>query len=82
MLSFLNIQDARSLSLNENDFKLRRLESFLKKVFINVQSTKNKTKTIRGLVPRAGQFVFQKDGQDMTVEVSGSLCCTCLELKM
>jgi len=68
-LSFLGTTDTRALNLSSNDPKFKQLERFLKNVRISIPSSKGqRTKIIRGLVERAGKFVFSKnDGQESTV---------------
>jgi len=68
-LSFLGATDIRALNLSSSDPKFRQLEKFLNNVRISIPSSSGKrTKTIRGLVERAGKFVFSKnDGQETTV---------------
>ncbi|KAJ3905321.1 Piwi domain-containing protein [Lentinula edodes] len=68
-LQFLGYRDVRQLDLQTNTVDFRKLEKFLNniKVTVNTPGSKNRTKTIRGLVPNAGNFVFSKDGQDMSV---------------
>ena len=70
-LSFLGASDARALNLLSNDPKFKQLERFLKNVKISIPSSNGRrTKTIRGLIERAGKFVFSKnDGQESTVGV-------------
>ncbi|KAJ7582610.1 argonaute-like protein [Mycena floridula] len=64
-LDHLGERNVRSLA-DKNS--IRSLEKFLMNVRINTKTTKTKTKTIKGLVPRAGEFQFDKDGQTMTVQ--------------
>ena len=70
-LSFLGAKDARALNLSSNDPKFKQLERFLKNVIITIPAANGKRrKTIRGLIERAGKFVFSKnDGQESTVGV-------------
>ena len=70
-LSFLGVTDTRALNLSSNDPKFKQLERFLNNVRISIPSSNGqRTKTIRGLVERAGKFVFSKnDGQESTVAV-------------
>jgi len=70
-LSFLGTTDIRALNLSSSDPKYRQLEKFLNNVRISIPaSSGRRTKTIRGLIERAGKFVFSKnDGQDSTVAV-------------
>lgn len=74
-LSFLGTTDIRALNLSSGDPKFKQLEKFLSKVRISVPaSTGRRTKTIYGLIERAGTFVFSKDnGQDSTVAVRPSI---------
>jgi len=68
-LSFLGTTDTRALNLSSSDPKFKQLERFLNNVRISIPSSKGqRTKTIRGLIERAGKFVFSKnDGQESTV---------------
>jgi hypothetical protein len=70
-LSFLGTTDARALNLSSSDPKFKQLEKFLNNVQISIPSANGRrTKTIRGLIERAGKFVFSKnDGQESTVAV-------------
>ena len=70
-LSFLGQSDARALNLTSTDPKFKQLERFLSNVRISIPSSSGRrTKTIRGLIERAGKFVFSKnDGQESTVGV-------------
>ena len=70
-LSFLGVKDTRALCLSSNDPKFKQLERFLNNVRISIPSSSGRrTKTIRGLIERAGKFVFSKDdGQESTVAV-------------
>jgi eukaryotic translation initiation factor 2C len=68
-LSFLGTTDTRALNLASSDPRFKRLEKFLTNVRITIPSPSGKrTKMIRGLIERAGKFVFSKnDGQESTV---------------
>lgn len=70
-LSFLGTTDTRALNLSPSDPKFKQLEKFLNNVQISIPTSNGRrTKTIRGLVERAGRFVFSKnDGQESTVAV-------------
>ena len=70
-LSFLGTTDIRALNLSSKDQKFKQLERFLTNVRISIPASNGKrTKTIRGLIEHAGQFVFSKnDGQESTVAV-------------
>ncbi|KAJ3923278.1 Piwi domain-containing protein, partial [Lentinula edodes] len=67
-LQFLGYRDVRQLDLQTNTVDFRKLEKFLNniKVTVNTPGSKNRTKTILRY-PNAGNFVFSKDGQDMSV---------------
>lgn len=54
---------------------LRGLERFVTNLLINTHTTGRRTKVIRGLVPNAGNYAFDKDGQTMTVHVSAPHWC-------
>ncbi|EDR04649.1 argonaute-like protein [Laccaria bicolor S238N-H82] len=47
------------------DANRKTLEKFLKGRRVNTETTGKKTKTIYGLVPRAGEYQFEKDGVGM-----------------
>ncbi|KAF9072924.1 Piwi domain-containing protein [Rhodocollybia butyracea] len=66
---FLGCGDAARLDLQAHTPDYRRLEQFLNnlKLMVNTPASKDRTKSIRGLIPNAGNFAFAKDGQDMTV---------------
>ena len=70
-LSFLGTTDTRALNLSSSDPKFKQLEKFLNNVQISIPTSNGRrTKTIRGLIERAGKFVFSKnDGQESTVAV-------------
>jgi hypothetical protein len=70
-MSFLGAADGRALNLSSGDPKFKQLERFLNNVRISIPSSNGqRTKTIRGLIERAGKFVFSKsDGQESTVAV-------------
>ena len=70
-LSFFGVTDGRALNLSASDPKFKQLERFLRNVQISIPSAKGqRTKIIRGLIERAGKFVFSKnDGQESTVAV-------------
>ncbi|KAF4614980.1 hypothetical protein D9613_003305 [Agrocybe pediades] len=63
-------QDIRRLQLQKRDKDFRILEDFFKKLRVQVttSSTKSRTKTIYGLVPQAGEYEFEKNGQVTTVK--------------
>jgi hypothetical protein len=71
-MSFLGARDHRALSLSSSDPNFKKLERFLNNVRISIPSSKGqRTKTIRGLIEHAENFVFSKnDGQESTVGVS------------
>ena len=69
MIDFLGRNNVRELDLKERDLDYRRLEKFLFKVNITVEAMGGKTKTIRSLVPAAGNYVFDKNGEEITVLV-------------
>jgi eukaryotic translation initiation factor 2C len=68
-LSFFGTADTRALNLPSKDPRFKQLERFLNNVRISIPSSSGqRTKTIRGLIERAGKFVFSKnDGQESTV---------------
>ncbi|KAL0580200.1 hypothetical protein V5O48_001793 [Marasmius crinis-equi] len=66
-VKYLDIQNARNLSLSRNSPSFIKLERFLRNVKIIVDTTK-RTKVIRGLEPNADAFAFtDRDGQQLTV---------------
>jgi eukaryotic translation initiation factor 2C len=71
-LMFLGETDISVLKMPSSDLRFKQLEKFLNNVRISIRSSSGKrTKTIRGLVGRAGKFVFSKnDDQEITVAVS------------
>lgn len=73
-LSFLGTTDTRALNLSSSDPKFKQLERFLNNLRISIPTSNGRrTKTIRGLIERAGKFEFSKnDGQESTVAVSVS----------
>jgi ribosomal protein L29 len=72
-MDFLNFQDVRKLKLSDHDPNFKRLEKFLKKLRIKVRTgvngSKSRIKTIRGLIPAAGEFIFEKDSEETSVQV-------------
>jgi hypothetical protein len=60
-----------ALYLSSSDPKFQQLERFLNNVRISIPSSNGqRTKTIHGLIERAGKFVFSKnDGRESTVAV-------------
>lgn len=66
----LRSNDVRALELEPNSPNFRKLQSFLMNRQITTKTTGTRTRTIYGLVPRAGYFEFEKDGQVITVEVN------------
>jgi len=68
-LSFLGTTDTRALNLSSSDPKFKQLERFLNNLRISIPTSNGRrTKTIRGLIERAGKFEFSKnDGQESTV---------------
>ncbi|KAG6854931.1 hypothetical protein C0991_009754 [Blastosporella zonata] len=67
-LSFLDTRNVRVLALKEGDAQFRALEKHLTKLRINTHTTGKRVKTIYGLVPSAGRFVFTKDEKETTVQ--------------
>ncbi|KAF8188322.1 argonaute-like protein [Pholiota molesta] len=71
-MDFLNFQDVRKLKLSDHDPNFKRLEKFLKKLRIKVRTgvngSKSRIKTIRGLIPAAGEFIFEKDSEETSVQ--------------
>ncbi|RDB21168.1 Protein argonaute [Hypsizygus marmoreus] len=68
-LLFLNKgNDVRLLTGDERDENFRALEKHLHNLLINVVTTGNRTKAIRGLVPSAGKYEFSKDDRVTTIE--------------
>ncbi|KDR81951.1 hypothetical protein GALMADRAFT_240289 [Galerina marginata CBS 339.88] len=65
----LGLRDISKLDLREDDPNFRKLVNFFKNVRIKVQAggNRSRTKTIRGFVPRAGEFEFLKDDRETTV---------------
>jgi hypothetical protein len=67
----LNVRNARDLEVNERSPAFRKLESYFKKLTIKVLvGGVERKRTIRGLVPEAGNFMFSKDGMMTRVAVS------------
>ncbi|KAJ3737315.1 ribonuclease H-like domain-containing protein [Lentinula guzmanii] len=67
-MDYMQFRDTRNLMFDERGGPhFYKLERFLKKLQITVQTTK-KRRTIYGLVPTAGKYVFSKDGTDLTIE--------------
>lgn len=69
-MSHLGVRDVRGISFPQNDVRFRKLDKFLHNLRINTRTTNKRTKTIKGLVPSAGYYEFEKDGRMMTVRVS------------
>ncbi|KAG6917797.1 hypothetical protein DXG01_001069 [Tephrocybe rancida] len=69
-MKFLGKNDVRALALDEKSPDFRALQKFLEKVHINTATTGKRVKTVHGLVPAAGTFVFMKDDKEMTVQLS------------
>ena len=73
----VNERNVRDLELNERSPAFRKLESFFKKLNIKVRiGNTERKRTIRGLVPDAGNFSFSKDGMMITIAVRNH--CTTL----
>jgi eukaryotic translation initiation factor 2C len=74
-LDILGKRNIRDLVLDESDPPYRKLESFLRKVNVKIllPGHADRRRAIRGLVSRAGQFQFSKDGTVLTVEVRAYL---------
>jgi hypothetical protein len=71
-MEFLGFRNYRDLSrLDRNSPQLQALTRFLKNIRIKVTNSRGeRTKVIRGFVPRAGHFEFEKDGRPITIQVS------------
>ncbi|KAF9486258.1 Piwi-domain-containing protein [Pholiota conissans] len=70
-MNFLQTREVRHMRLSEHDPDFKRLEKFLKRLRIKVDDLVNGStvKTIRGLVPAAGEHFFQEeDGSFTTVK--------------
>ncbi|KAF9268203.1 Piwi-domain-containing protein [Marasmius fiardii PR-910] len=66
-MDYLGLRNARDLVMSPTDRNYVKLEKFLKNVKIVTKSTQ-RTKTIRSLVPKAGDYEFiNKDGETTTV---------------
>jgi hypothetical protein len=70
-LDVFRSRDARMLDMDGRTPQFRKLESFLRKLRIEVRVGKEiKEKVVMGLVPNAGHFEFQnQDGVTNTIEV-------------
>jgi hypothetical protein len=64
------VKNVRDLNMQRNEPGFRLWERFPFHLRINVKTTGTRTKTIRGLVERAGHVWSAKDGQELTVAVS------------
>jgi hypothetical protein len=61
-LSFLSTTDTRTVNLSSSDPKYKQLKGFLGEAQISIPSPNGqKTKIIRGLVERIGNFAFSKN---------------------
>lgn len=67
-MELLKTSNARHLFLNEEELNFRKLKAFLKRLFVRVKPNGRK-KQIRDLIPFAGEFVFDKDTGQITVQV-------------
>lgn len=68
----LRIYDIARLDLTPSDPRYRELESFLNKLRIKMQTgPRPKTRTIYGLEPQAGRYVFMKDNNKETTVAVG-----------
>lgn len=68
-MDYLRFRDTKELELVERTQNFITLERFLKKMSVVLKETTKKTRTIHGLVPKAGKYTFSKDGVDLTIEV-------------
>jgi hypothetical protein len=70
-MEIIKARDVRSLELSERAPQLRKLESFLKGLKIDIKfGNTSVTKQIRYLVPNVGQFQFPTDRGDTDIQVS------------
>jgi hypothetical protein len=67
-MEVLQIKNQRHLYLSRNDRPFKKLENFLKNLFVRVQPSGRK-KQIRDLQEYAGEYVFDTDTGRTTVQV-------------
>ena len=67
-MDFLEFRNTKELELIERSQSFINLEKFLKKIKVELDTTK-KTRTIHGLVAKAGKYKFSKDDEEMSIEV-------------
>ncbi|KAF8968250.1 ribonuclease H-like domain-containing protein [Flammula alnicola] len=72
-MDFLGASDTRALRLSPDHQNFKKLEKFVKKLRIKIVTgaggSRSRIKTIRGLVPEAGEYVFTKDDSDRETSV-------------
>jgi hypothetical protein len=70
-LSALGGRNRRELDFPEGHANFRKLKSFLKNLFVivTIGNASGRKKKIRGLVAKAGNFMFDKNGTPTTVKV-------------
>ena len=69
-LDVLNVRNTRDLEVNERSPAFRKLESYFKKLTIKVAfGSVERKRTIRALIPEAGNYVFDKDGMTTKLTV-------------
>jgi hypothetical protein len=70
-LDVLKTKNTRVLEMDERGTEFRKIESFLKKLKIEIRlGGKVLTKVVHSLVPNAGRYVFSnQDGVPITIEV-------------
>ncbi|KDR82046.1 hypothetical protein GALMADRAFT_221933 [Galerina marginata CBS 339.88] len=68
-MEYLGTSNANDLNMNENDVNFRKLETFLPgtPVRIKTGNGRSRTKIIRGLISRAGEYEFLNGDQETTV---------------
>ena len=80
-LDVLSARNSRDLEVSERSPAFRKLESYFKKLSIKLMiGGVERKRTIKGLVPEAGNFMFSKDGMMTRVAVS-SFCCPSMTLE-
>ncbi|KNZ75349.1 Protein argonaute-3 [Termitomyces sp. J132] len=67
-LDFLGKNDVRALALDEKSPNFRALQKHLKDLQINTLTTRKRVRTIHGLVPAAGTYIFPKDDREISVQ--------------
>ena len=73
-MDILGLRNPRELCLDSHSPDFKKLENFFKKLRIEVvvKGGKSNTKTIYGLEPRAGEYLFTKGDSEITVKVSSN----------